>query len=260
MTIGKKIIGGYVVVLALLAIAAIVSINALHRTRTTYDTFLDVNAKQINYADDLRFELRDQIAHYRAMLLYIDLQKKYRDELQSDYRSFKETLEKMRGLVRTGAGQGMLSEIEALQIRHEQAQGRVVELAESGKHAEALALGVKEVTPLTDVLLDKVDQFLDRQVKLEVEGRANLVTEVGFFTTMMVVAAILAFVIGLTAAFYLSRTVTRQLEESITQLASSSSEILATTTQVASGAAETASAVSETTATVEEVKQAAGIS
>lgn len=60
--------------------------------------------------------------------------------------------------------------------------------------------------------------------------------------------------------FWLTRTITRQLKESITQLSSSSAEILATTTQVASGAAETASAVTETTATVEEVKQAAGMS
>ena len=75
MTIGKKLIGGYAIVLALLAllaIAIIVAINALQQTRTTYDAFLDVNAKQVNYADDLRFELRDQVAHYRAMLDKVD--------------------------------------------------------------------------------------------------------------------------------------------------------------------------------------------
>jgi methyl-accepting chemotaxis protein len=69
-----------------------------------------------------------------------------------------------------------------------------------------------------------------------------------------------AFAVLAVAGFLLTRTITRQLRESIAQLSSSSAEILATTTQVASSAAETASAVSETTATVEEVKQAAGVS
>ena len=57
--------------------------------------------------------------------------------------------------------------------------------------------------------------------------------------------------------YFVTRSISVQLKESINQLASSSSQILATTTQVASGAAETATAVSETTATVEEVKQTA---
>jgi methyl-accepting chemotaxis protein len=59
---------------------------------------------------------------------------------------------------------------------------------------------------------------------------------------------------------WITRTITRQLRESIDQLSTSSSEIMATTSQVASSAAETASAVSETTATVEEVKQTAQLS
>jgi methyl-accepting chemotaxis protein len=260
MTLNKKLIGGYVAVLAMLAMVTGVAIHALYQTRTTYDTFLDVNAIQVNRADDLRFELRDQVAHYRAMLLYPELQKKYQDQLQGDYRSFWEILKKMRDLAQTSTGQEMLGEIETLQTKHEQTQGRVIELAQRGQRAEAMALGVQEVTPLTGTLLDKVDQFHDRQVKRQAEGRTALATEVNLSTTTMLVVALMAFAAGMGVAFYLSRAITRQLGESIAQLSSSASEILATTTQVASGAAETASAVSETTATVEEVKQTAQVS
>jgi len=67
----------------------------------------------------------------------------------------------------------------------------------------------------------------------------------------------LALVVLVVFGFLLTRTITRQLRESITLLSSSAAEILATTSQVAAGATETAAAVSETTATVEEVKQTA---
>jgi methyl-accepting chemotaxis protein len=56
------------------------------------------------------------------------------------------------------------------------------------------------------------------------------------------------------------RRVTREIQESISVLASSAQQIVATTTQVASAAAETAAAVSETTTTIEQVKQTAQLS
>lgn len=53
------------------------------------------------------------------------------------------------------------------------------------------------------------------------------------------------------------RSITHELRDGISRLASSASEILATTTQLAASVVQTATAVSETTATVEEVKQTA---
>ncbi|MDP1535168.1 MAG: MCP four helix bundle domain-containing protein, partial [Rubrivivax sp.] len=259
MTIGRKIIGGYAFMLALLALVTGIAFYALDRVQATYDRFIDVNERLVDGANELRFELRDQIAHYRAILLYPDLQKKDWEDLQADHRQFKEAIEKMRRLVVTGEGLDKVNEIAALQAKHEQAQERVVELAQRGKRAEALALGIKEVLPLSAALIDKMENFRERQLKLLADGRAELAATVNLFMLTMAMAALLGIIAGLGIGIYLSRTITRQLRESVAQLSTSSAEILATTTQVASGAAETASAVSETTATVEEVKQTAQV-
>ena len=259
MSISKKIIGGYAIVLAILLVVALISFVTIGRTRASYDHFVDVNEQQVNGVKELRFELRDQIAHYRAILLYRDQQKKYWDELQDDHRQFKETVGKMHGLVISSEGLSMLDEIVALQQKHEQEQERAVDLARRGKLAEAVALGTKEVRPLTDVLTDKLERFRDREMKLEADGRSDLAATINFASLMLIAASVIGIAVGLGIAFYLSRAITRQLRESVTQLSTSSGEILATTTQVASGAAETASAVSETTATVEEVKQTAQV-
>jgi len=103
----------------------------------------------VSGSNELRFELRNQTAHYRAILLYPDLQKKYGDELQNDYRQFAAIIEKMRRLVISTEGSDMLNEIAAMQAKNEQWQRSVVDLERRGKHAEALALGIKEVYPLT---------------------------------------------------------------------------------------------------------------
>ena len=257
MAISKKIIGGYAIVLALLAIVVLVAFMSISRMEATYGRFLDVNERLVDGANKLNFELRDQIGHYRAILLYADEQKKYWDELQDDHRQFTETIGKMRHLVISAEGMDMLNEIAAMQEKHGQAQERVVALAQQGKRADALMLGIKEVRPLTETLTSKLERFRDRELKLEAEGRAQLAAMVNLVTLVMAAISLLGLIAGLGIGFYLSRSITRQLRESITRLSSSSAEILATTSQVASGAAETSSAVSETTATVEEVKQAA---
>ncbi len=257
MTIGRKIIGGYIIVLALLVLVTGIAFYALARIQTTYDSFIDVNVQQVEGTGKLRFELNDQIANYRGILLYPDSQKSYLNGLQDNRRRFSQITGTMRELVRSDEGRGILEEIAALQAKNEQAQDRIIELAQRGKRADALTLGIKEVLPINTALLDEAGRFRELQVKRMVEGRADLAATVNFLTLVIWGASILALIVGLTSGIYLSRSITRQLRESVSQLSTSSAEIMATTTQVAAGAAETAASVSETTATVEEVKQTA---
>jgi methyl-accepting chemotaxis protein len=257
MTIGKKIIGGYAIVLALLAIVMGVAFYSLGRVQATYSRFLDVDERLLESASELRSLAYAQTAHYRGVLLYPELQKQSQDLLQDNDRRFKQVLERMRRLADPTEGRDLVNEIAALQEKLERARQGVVQLALDKKHAEALALGSKEVRPLNAAVIEKAGQFHERQSKLLAEARAGLAATVNLFLLAMAVVSLLALLAGLTIGFYLSRAITRQLRESVTQLASSAAEILATTTQVASGAAETATAVSETTATVEEVKQTA---
>jgi len=260
MTIGKKIIGGYAIVLTLLAIVMLVAFYSLDRVQVTYNRFLDVNERLVEGANEIRSEVGNQVADFRGMLLYPDLQKQYGEKLQAGWSRIKDIIEQMRHLVHTAEGLARLDEIAGLQEKYEQSHQLVLELVQQGKHAEALTLAHNQSQPLGDALIDKVRQFKDREIKLETQERAELATTVNLTFLALGVISLLGLIFGLAAGFYLSRAITRQLREAINQLSSSSSEILATTTQVAAGAAETASAVSETTATVEEVKQAAGVS
>jgi methyl-accepting chemotaxis protein len=257
MTIGKRIIGGYAVVLALLVISIAIGFYTINFIQDTYREFIDVRQRLVDGANEIRFELRDQIAHYRAFLLYPDEQKRYWDNLQEDHRQFGEIIERMRKVVLTDEGGAMLNEIANLQVKHEEAQEKVTAMAQQGKRKEALALGMKEVYPLSNELIQKAERFRERQAKLMTEGRTELKQKVHRFSLLLAVLSLMAIISGLVIGFLVIRSITRQLRESISQLSSSSAEILATTAQVASGSGETATAVSETSTTVEEVKQTA---
>jgi len=259
MTFNQKLIGGYVIVVILMAVAVGAGLYALNNVRSAYDQFIDVQERRVDDANELRFELRDQIAHGRGFLLYPGEQSFYISKLQEDYQQFYAVLEAMRGFPLTEDETRWLSDIEALQLKHKQEQERMTALDQVGQHEEALVVGFQEVRPLTQQLIEQVDSFRERVLETETQQRAEVATTTNRLSFIMRGVSLAAFLFGLVFAYLLSRNITRDLRESIAGLYSSVSEITAMTTQVVAGAAETATAVSETTTTVEEVKQTAQV-
>jgi len=82
MTIGRKNNRGYALVLALLVLVTGVAFYALEQTQADYDRFLDVNERLVDGSNELRFQLRSQVGHYRGILLYPDMDKKFLEDLQ----------------------------------------------------------------------------------------------------------------------------------------------------------------------------------
>ena len=259
MTIGKKIIGGYAIVLALLAIVAAVAFYALKAVEGAYAGFLDVDTQAIIGATELRQEARDQVGQYRGLLLYPEQRSRLLNDLRESHRQLDAILDKVRSLSRSEAGTRLVDEIVDTQKKYKAAQEQGIRLIEQGKRNEAIALSDK-LLPLSTALRDKCDQYIQLQQKRLAEGRSDVSRALDRTFLLLSSISVLAIVLGLAFGALLTRSITRQLRESIAQLSSSSSEILATTTQVAASAAETATAVSETTATVEEVKQTAQVS
>ncbi len=256
MTISKKIIGSYVVVLALLVLVTSVAFYALNQTQTTYNRFLNVDERLLEAANELRSVTFAQQTYVRGMLLYQELHQVNQGLLETNDRQFKQIFERMRGL--TGDVESdVLDDLETLQQQLEQAQHHTVRLALQKKTDAATEYAIQEFRPRSVALIEKAKRFYEQQAKLLEKGRIELTEKVNSYTLTLIIAALFAIIVGLTIGTHLSRVITRELRENIAQVSSSSAEILATTSQVASSAAETAAAVSETTATVEEVKQTA---
>jgi methyl-accepting chemotaxis protein len=260
MTISKKIIGSYIVVLALLVLVTSVAFYALNQTQATYNRFLNVDERLLEAANELRSVTFAQQTYVRGILLYPELHQTNQALLEANDRKYQEIFERMRSLMSGREGGDLLEDLEELQQQTEKAQQQAVRLAlENKKEAKEAAIDytIREFRPRSIALIQKATRFYDQQAKLLEKGRIEVAEKANSYTLTLIIAALFAIIVGLTIGTHLSRVITRELRENIAQLSSSSAEILATTTQVASSAAETAAAVSETTATVEEVKQTA---
>src|SRR3990172_10965138 len=122
MTLGRKIVAGYALVLALLVIAVGAAYYAVGRLQDEYTRFIDVDTQLILGATQLKLELRDQTAQYRGILLYPQEESRLLNELRQSYTQFDAVIEQMRKLARTDAGRGLLDQIAKLQVQHKAGQ------------------------------------------------------------------------------------------------------------------------------------------
>lgn len=263
MIIGKKIIGGYVVVLILLLIIGATGYYAFTMVAERYSHFIDSDEVSIHTAENLRLLVEEQKSGYRGYLLYSDDPDQYLDDLLKSRQDFDKTIETLQGIEVTendAAAQGLLKEIALIQTQYQQVQGKVLSLAQQGNHNEAINVSINEIRPVRLELLNGIDKYVKfKGAKIQRE-RADVDATRSRLSIILVASSTIAVFLGLGIGFSITRSINRQLREAVNQISSSSAEILATTTQLASGASETAIAVSETTATSEEVKQTSQLS
>lgn len=70
MTIGRKIIGGYAIVLAVLIVVSAVALYTVRTMEGAYTEFLDTDSRAILIATELKLEARDETSQYRGAVLY----------------------------------------------------------------------------------------------------------------------------------------------------------------------------------------------
>lgn len=259
MSIANKIIGGFVVILLLLLSLAAISLFIINKTHNDYARFHDVNERLMESANALQANLYAYRTHYRGLLLYPSLFEEIQQNLQQNEAEARRILESIRNKLDSKEGLRFVSDMLEQRTLLEQKRQLITKLLREHKRDEAIALGIRDIRPLNIRLINKVKSFYKWQSQLLQDERNELEQNMARFKTTILAVALLTLCAGGLFSYYLSRSITQQLNEGANQLATASAQILATTMQVASGATETATAVSETTATVEEVKQTAQI-
>lgn len=258
MTIGNRILTGYVVVLTISTMASVGALWAIAEMRSAYAEFIDKDSAMHQSALSLSMHAQLQSSSFRGYLLYRDPE--MLDTWKTAMEGFDRDFAELSGMV---DDEGDLATLKAIREGADQwrdLQEKRLEVSSDPVVAPNAETLDDQRNNASESIRGRVQSFIDHRSKALKESRANLETAIGQFVTIMLAMAAAALLVGLTISFWTTRSISRALREVIGRLASSTAEISAMTRQVASGAAETAAAVSETTSTVEEVKQTATVS
>lgn len=233
MTIGRKIIGGYAIVLALLATVAGVGFHSLAVTERAYAEFLDTDTEAILGAMHLMLEARDQVAHYRGMLLHPHQHAQLVSELRESHRQFAARLDGLRRLPPPEAGDRLLDEIAGIAKEFSEMQEQGIRLVEQGRRDEAVSQN-DHVMRLGVALRERCGRYVELRRARLTEGRTEATRMVDRTFLLLSSISAIAVLLGLAFGALLTRTITHQLGGSVARLSGSATEILATTAQVSS--------------------------
>lgn len=256
LTIGKKIFGGFTLLVIFTLLVSGASLYILKVTRDSYTHLIEVNQRLVLEATKLRVAVLKKSENYRGFLLY-------GQEIQVEgwvdgSKEFRTICEEMEVLLATPQEHQMLEQILDLEKKLNEKQQQVIDLRRKGTLQDVVDEAAL-VRPFRVELFEKVDRFIDLHTQIRTQASDRVSAQINMISSAMYLISAVAIVTALFISWWLAGSITRQLRESILQLSTSSNEIVATTAQVASSAVETASAINQTTATVEEVKQTAHV-
>jgi methyl-accepting chemotaxis protein len=254
-TVGQRIALALAIELVLLVIVAFVGASSLGKTTERYERALTVRRTTVVPALLAESEVRGANIEELRFLLTADA--KYEGRRDSLIALTRTLIAQLRDTVPTQLEQERWRQTAVMLTQWTDAMAAVSVATKAGDTAGALRLRATRVEPLRDTLDALFRGSIDQARRL-----ADEVAVVGQKTAQearvtVMVTALLAIILGAGAAFLLSRSITRPLQETANVIAASSAEILSATTEQAAGTNESMAAVTETVATVDEVAQTA---
>jgi len=255
-TVGRRIVVGFALPLALLVVIAAVGYFALQRTALRLSENDAQGAVLLAASSQARGASRDA---ERALLDYLLTGNAKQLAVRQQYlEQTSRSLSELRAMPalqgREANVDGVVAELE----RWRRLTDEVTAIAQRQGVATAQRFRLERVPP---EVFEGMRDHLDAEIadaRGVIAARSHDAAEgAARARELLLLSALLALVLGAGAAVFLYRAVSRPLQETTGVLATSAAEILAATTQQAAGASESSAAVAETVATVDEVAQTA---
>jgi methyl-accepting chemotaxis protein len=256
-TVSRRIVAGFAVGLSLVVVVVLVGVVALRRTSETYRAALDRERRTLVPALTAQAEFRRAILDFQGFLARPnDAELRSRDStLALSYV----LLVQLRDSAYTAEGRAIWAEALGAVSQWDAASQASMTEARAGRGVEAERIRESRAVAAREAVRAAIQRGIARAEQLTDAATTAAQTTAAWMQTVLLLAGLLALVVGTLSAVFLNRAVSGPLRETTGVLASSAAEILAATTQQASGASETSAAVAQTVASVDEVAQTAEV-
>jgi CHASE3 domain sensor protein len=251
-TFGQKIVAGFAAVVALAIATGVVSTIALRTVVASKDRVITVESPLLVTAQEMQTLRERQGVTNRAYLLTGD--QADLDAIQQVRTNFSAILEDLKSRVEAAEGRRAIDAIAAAETESRTAVDRVIALRRGSADTAAVVKAFnEEIEPKRAVVSDAIKNFVAlEQQHLEDARQAS--TDIADTAIALIVAiGIGAALIAAGLAFYLARTLNRQISTAVSQVQGSSAELQAAANQQAAGIKEQATSMAEITTTITEL-------
>ena len=251
-TFGQKVGVGFALVVALSALSGIFSISTLKQVAETKDRVIEINAENLARAGSLSVAIESKASAMRGYLLTRDLI--YRERVEDARKDIQASIESLKASAATDEERRLLAEVEQATLDHEAATEKAfsTSFADSSR-AAMTGLFSREIAPKKDFLARKVREFVELQKRFLSDGKAESNRRADNAIRLLIGILALIILLAIGVAYFLTRTLSRQIGSAVQHVQSSSAELQAAANQQATGAREQSTSMSEIATTISEL-------
>ncbi|MBI5910506.1 MAG: MCP four helix bundle domain-containing protein [Betaproteobacteria bacterium] len=217
MKIRTRLSLAFAAVLLLLVAVAVVGGSALSGTKARTEVITQENNVKISQAVSLRGDLNLVARSVRNVILYHEpqLRAQQKERIANARKDYDEKFKALGALIRSEAAKKLYAEIEANRAATRPELNKVMELAEAGKEKEAVDLLRDKVQGMQGKWFDSIQAMIDLQEKQNAESVAAMNTEYTRAVQMLIGISIVAVLLGVLFAWWVTRSITRPLGEAV---------------------------------------------
>lgn len=251
-TFGQKIAAGFAALVALSLVLSAIAVYALQQAVSSKDRIIEVNSQNLIEAEAERAASEHEASAARAFLLTRD--ERYLEETRSARGEFGTTLGRLRTHTYTDEGRRLLDEIEHAEADYQSALQRVIAQRRSNEPIDVVSRAFDdEVVPKRQQLDRAISSAAALEQRLLADNKRTASEAASWSGDLVKGVAALTLLLAAALAWFLTRTLARQIGAAVSHVQSSSSELQAAANQQVTGAKEQASAMAEITTTISEL-------
>jgi len=258
MKIGTRLITGFGATVFIMIVLILISISRMELIQEKLDHIVTINNARSTLASTMGDNTREVSINMRTMLLMKDHVKRQEEKkkIDSEREKYNEALVKIEKLTSDEQGKELISKVKENQQTARLLNNKVIELALTGRDAEAQAMMFNEARPATRKWIDAIVDLNKHQeersrFRYEEAQKAHKTALV-----LMLTLGTLAVILASLMAFLITRSVTlvmREVKSVSDNVAAASQEMSASSEELSQGASEQASSVEETSSSIEQM-------
>lgn len=209
LTIGKKLLGGFLFVLLLLVIESAVSNSLISSTEESYKQLIDENIENVLLANGLEGDYLKQSEAVKNYLLTGDTI--YLSDYEEYGQKVDKTINHMLKTYKTAEDQEVIQQLGAFQLRYEELVNKAIAFKKDGNEVGYNNLLSTSAKTITNVFQGKIEALVKGQEELVQQGRVEVTDSVGRTKETVIYLGIMSCLIGTALAIVISRSISRPL-------------------------------------------------
>jgi methyl-accepting chemotaxis protein len=210
ISIGKKLLGGFLFVLILLAIGSGVSNNRISHIDKTYQGLITGNVAKAMMAKDLDIYYINQSNSIKNYLLTGNDQFLVQYETNADAAT--KTINRMEDAYKRAEDKEIIKQLSALQVRYSEIIKKEIAFKNIGDEIGYTNLMNTTEKTISTVFQKKITDLNRGQETLVSVGLKETTKDVGSTKSIVLYLGIFSFIIGIFLAYYISRSISNPIK------------------------------------------------